>query len=516
MRGLRKQGGGRLLGVGLLRDRGVVQELVVGPGGIESVGEGITFAYPEDDLSALSTALAEAIRKGGWRRLRVGVAIAAHWCNHWICSLPPVKPQHLPLLVQREVAARVGEGVLPTWGYEVHATAEGGPSNVVVTTADAAVVAAAEAGILAARCTPVCATTTQVAGLARLRLPDQLEGLGGVAQITIGRHDTGFVVFDEGRLLFSRTLMRGIEPETDPDGRTVPTGGEQAQLERLAVEIQRSALYVKRESRRPIELAIMGGIPRTWEWVKQQMRELLDLPLGWETLPPDQAVEGRCEESLRLIARGAALATLLPSTLDLFPKRTVDERHPRAGLAAVAAAALLWVGAGVVGGPRIVDLNHRLAANQAAMAKAVARREAIERQVEPDYQRLVSARNEIDRYLKTVVHRRRGPDPAELLTLLGRVAADDALLLGCRLERGDHGWGCTVDGAVVAASQAEAAAVYERFLRRVEVLPGVDLHLSSRQRVPPDVGGSGHLTLTSASTTYPFEVKLSVGDGGGV
>lgn len=516
MSGRRVQGGGRRLGVGLLRDRGVVQEVVVGRDGIESVGRGIVFAYPEDDLPALSTALAEAIREGGWRRLRVGVAVAAHWCDHWICTLPPVKKHHLPLLVQREVAARVGEGALPTWGYEVHATTAGKPADVVVTTADAAVIGAAEAAILAARCVPACATTTQVAGLARLRLPDQLDGLGVVAQITIGRHNTGFVVFDEGRLLFSRTLMRGIEPDDEPEGRTVPTDGERAQLERLAVEIKRSALYVKRESRRPIELAIMGGIPRTWEWVKQQMGDLFDLPLGWETLPLDQSVQGRCEESLRLIARGAALASLLPPTLDLFPKRTVDERHPRAGLAAVAAALLLWVGAGVVGVGQFVDLNHRLTADQAARTEAVARREQFDRQVEPDYQRLVGARGEIDRYLKTVVHRRQGPDPAELLALLGKAASSDALLLGCRLERGDNGWGCLLDGTVVAASQGEAAVAYERFLRRIEKLPGVALRLSSRQRVPPDVGGSGHLSLTGASTTYPFEVRLSLADGGGV
>jgi len=494
----------------------VVQEVVVGPGGIEAVGEGITFAYPEDDLSALSAGLTEAIRKGRWRRRRVGVAIAAHWCDHWICSLPPVKPHHLPLLVQREVAARVGDGPLPTWGYEVHAADAGGPSTVVVTTADAAVVAAAEAGIVAARCTPVCATTTQVAGLARLRNPDQLDGLGVVAQITIGRHETGFVVFDEGRLLFSRTLMRGVEPESDPDGRTDPTEVEQAQLERLAVEIQRTVLYVKREIRRPIELAIMGGIPRTWQWVKGRMCDFLDLPMGWETLPLDQAVAGRCEESLRLIARGAALTTCMTSTLDLFPRRTVDERHPRAGMAAAAAALLLWLGAGALGVPRMVDVNHRLMVNEQARTAAAARRDAIDRRVEPDYQRLVAARGEIDRYLKTVVHRRRGPDPAALLALLGRVAARDALLLGCRLERGADGWGCTLDGAVVAVSQEAAAVAYERFLRRMEGLPGVDLRLSSRQRVPPDVGRRGRLSLAGASTTYPFEVRLSLGDGDGV
>jgi len=494
----------------------VVQEVVVGPGGIETVREGVTFAYPEDDLPALSTALTEAIRKGRWRRQRVGVAVAAHWCDHWICTLPPVKAHHLPLLVQREVAARVGEGVFPTWGYEVHAAAEGTPSTVVVTTAEAAVVMAAEAGIRAAHCTPVCATTTQVAGLARLRRPDQLEGLGVVAQITIGRHETGFVVFDEGRLVFSRTLMRGIEPDDEPDGRTEPTEGEQVQLERLAVEVQRTVLYVKREIRRPIELAIMGGIPRSWEWVKVQLRELLDLPLGWETLPLNQAVAGRCEESLRLIARGAALTTCMAESLNLFPRRTVDERHPRAGTAAVAAGLLLWLGAGAVGVPRILAVNHRLTVNAQARAEATARREAIGQRVEPDYQRLVAARGEIDRYLKTVVHRRRGPDPAELLALLGGVVAHDALLLGCRLERGVDGWGCTLDGAVVAASPGEAAAAYERFLRRIEGLSGVDLHLSSRQRVPPDVGRRGRLSLAGGSTTYPFELRLSLADGDGV
>jgi len=500
--------------VGLLRDRGVVQEVVVGQGGIETVGKGITFAYPEDDLPALSAALAGAIYNGGWRRRRVAVAIAAHWCDHWICTLPPVKPQHLPMLVQHEVVARVGEGEMPTWGYEVHAADVGGTCTVVVTTADAAVVGAAEAGIRTAQCTPVCATTTQVSGLARLRRPDQLEGLGVVAQITIGRHETGFVVFDEGRLVFSRTLMRGVEPDDEPDGRTAATEGEQAQLERLVVEVQRSVLYVKRETRRPIELAIMGGIPRTWEWVKRSLRELLDLPLGWETLPLDQSVAGRCEESLRLIARGAALTTCMAESLDLFPKRTVDERHPRAGTAAVAAGLLLWLAAGAVGGPRILAVNHRLAANTQAQAEAIARRDAIAQRVEPDYQRLVTARGEIDRYLKTVVHRRQGPDPAELLELLGRTVAHDALLLGCRLERGVDGWGCTLDGAVVAASPDEAAAAYERFLHRIEGLSGMALHLSSRQRVPPDVGRRGRLRTAGGSTTYPFEVRLSLGDRG--
>jgi len=210
------------------------------------------------------------------------------------------------------------------------------------------------------------------------------------------------------------------------------------------------------------------------------------------------------------------LATGLAPTLDLFPKRTIDERYPRLGVAAVAAALLLWLVAGVVGAPRILDLHHRVVANTEARRAAVARREQIARRVEPDYQRLVAARGEIDRYLQTVVHRRLGPDPAELLTLLSRVAGHDALLLGCHLERGDGGWRGTVDGAVVAASQAAAAVAYERFLHRMEGLPGIDLHLSSRQRVPPDVGRQGHLRLTGSSTTYPFEVRLSFHDGGAV
>ncbi len=507
------RGGRRLLGVGLLRDRGVVQELGVGEEGITWVGEGVTFAFPQDDLEGLSDALVAAIRRGGWRRRRVAVAIAAHWCDHWICELPPVKPRHLPLLVQREVVARIGDGPRVTWGYEAHPVATRGASTVVVTTAEAEVVAATEAGIRAARCIPACATTTQIAGLARLRQPDQLAGLGLVAQITIGRHETGFVVFEEGRLLFSRTLMRGIEPESDPEGRTTFSDGEGVQIERLAVEIQRSLLYVKREIRRPVELAIMGGIPRTWVWVKEQMGERLDLPLGWETLPPAQAVAGRCEESLRLIARGAALATCLAPSLDLFPRRTVDERHPYAGLAAVAAALALWVTAGGVGAAHITDLHQRLEANRRGRAQAVAQREEIARRVEPDYRRLLVARGEIDRYLKTVQGRRAGPDPATLLALLGRAVAEDTLLLGCRIERGHEGWNCTLDGAVVAGGRRAAVVEYERFLRRLERLPGVTLHLSSRQRVPPDLGRGGRLRLVNTSATYPFELRLTLSDG---
>jgi len=498
-----------------MRDRGVVQEVVVGRGGIESVGEGIPFAYPEDDLPALVAALASAIHQGRWRGRRVAVAIAAHWCDHWIATLPPVKERHLPLLVQREVVAHVGEGALPTWGYEVHPASAAGPSTVVVTSADGAVIAAAEAAIRTARCVPVCATTSQIAGLARLRHPDQLDGLGVVVQITIGRHETGFVVFEEGRLLFSRTLMRGLEPEGDPEGRSVATAGEQAQLEQLALEIQRSILYVKREIRRPLELAIMGGIPRSWEWVKEQMRLLVDLPLGWETLPLDQSVAGRCEESLRLIARGGALTTCLSPTLNLFPKRTVDERHPRAGMALAAAALLVWLAA-AAGIPRIVELHHRLAADGEARARAATQRTAIAARVEPDYPRLVAARAEIERYLKTMVGRRQGPDPAEALARLGVVAAADTLLLAARLERSAHGWTGTLDGAVIAANGRDAAAAYERLLGRLEQMPGVTLNLSSRQRVPPEVGGQGSLRLAGESTTYPFELRLSFANGDGV
>jgi len=503
-----------LLGVGLVRDRGVVQEVVVGSGGVESVGEAITFAYPEGDLPALSASLAGAIRKGRWRHRRVAVALGSLWCDHWICDLPPVKVRHLPLLVQREVVARIGEGALPTWGYEVCAADAGGPCTVVVTSADAAVVAAIEAGILAARCTPVCATTTQVAGLARLRQPDQLAGLGVVAQIILGPHETDFVVFDEGRLLFSRTLMRGIEPDDDPDGRSEPSEQERAQLERLAVEIQRSVLYVKREIRHPIELAIMGGVPRTWEWVKASMRELIELPMGWETLPLDQAVAGRCEESLRLLARGAALATLLPATLDLFPQRSVDERHPYAGVAVVASTLLLWAAAGVTAGFHLHDLGTRLAEDGRARAAAVTRRQSFAARVEPDYGRLTAARGEIDRFLAVINRYGTGPRAAWLLTLLSHTVGPDTVLLNCHLERTADGWQCLVDGALTAPSREAAAAAYEALLKRIETMPGVGLQLSSRKRVPPDLGHRGPLEVTGS--TYPFELHLRLGPGGTV
>ncbi|RMF86920.1 MAG: hypothetical protein D6739_02465, partial [Nitrospirae bacterium] len=362
--------GRRFLGLALLRDRGLVQEVVAGPDGVRSEGRSAGFRLdPEAGPGAMGAALAACLSEGRWRSRRVAAAVASHHCDHWQCELPPLKGRALGRLVAREVAARAEAGPPPAWGYEACEASGDGRKPVVVTTVDPEVAAAVEAGIRGAGFRPEGLVTSQVAGLARLRVPDQLEGLGVVAQVTFGRHETAFVALEEGRLLFSRTLQRGIEPEAEPEGRQGPTPAEVEQIERLATEIRRTLLYVKRELRRPVEMAVLGGVPRSWEWFKEEMRRRLDLPLGWESLPPGSGAADRCEESLRLLARGAVLALFLPRTLDLLPERTFDERHPRAGLAAAAAGLLLWAGAGWLGYGHLSRIRAALGADGAARAR---------------------------------------------------------------------------------------------------------------------------------------------------
>jgi hypothetical protein len=296
-------------------------------------------------------------------------------------------------------------------------------------------------------------------------------------------------------------------------------GGRDA-LERVATEIQRTSLYVKREMRRPIELMVIGGIPRGWPEARTLLADHLPIPLAWEGVPADALPVDEPHEYLYLSGEGLATAGSLPAEIDLFPRLSLEERHPRLGVVAMAAGVVLWLAAGgfglLHGGG---ELAAPLSGAATRLAEARGTQARVAATVNSDFERLQGLRREIHRYVAGVGEGSAAPAPEEVLALLSRVIPADTVLLDCSLERQGIVWRCTLQGAVVAADRGGAARVYEALLRHLEAAPEVTLQVSGRQRVPPPTSGRGELKVVDSDAgpaAYPFELRCllhGVGEG---
>lgn len=500
------------LSVVVTAGRGIVVEVEHGDGGLR-LRRAAPFLFDEEDLTTLQTSLCQALTAGGWRGHQVAFGLGGDWVRQGVVELPSLPKAKLDPLLAHEAAALAGgtAEAAPitgyTWGSQRCPSATG-THHVLLAVADRQLIGAVTSAAANAGFVPVWATTLEVAGLQRLMRDDAIVEAGMVAQITVDAEETSFFVFESERLVFNRTLLRGFQPDEDAQGDLPPE--DRVALERLAQELQRTTLYVKREMRQAIELLVIGGIPRAASAARQLLAEHLRLPIAWESLPPDGLQAEGTAEALYLAALGVALSDGYPEGLDLLPRRSFDERHPSVGWLAVAAGMLLWAGAAMWAAPRVAAVRDRMEAAGTDLAALAARSQVAAESIDARYQRLQSDREEITHYLQVLDRSRGGLTPTAAMAALGEGLPRDVVLLDCLLERDGNGWQCTLRGAVVAEDRVAAARVYEGLLRHLEDSPYVTAEVTGRDRVPPSSSRAGRVALIKdrgGGSVYPFELS---------
>ena len=508
---VRRQRSAYHLSVVVTRGRGLIAELEIGARGPRPV-RAVPFLFAKDDWQSLRAALHDAVRGGGWRARQVSFALGGDGVRHGVVEVPLLPNSKLDRLLTHEAAALAGatEEAAPitgyTWGYHRYPSA-GGAQQVLLALADRQLVDAAVAAVVDAGLMPARATTIEIAGLQRLLRDDVFAESGLVAHVAVDDEETSFTVFDGERLVFNRALLRGFRPMGGASGTVGPE--ERAALERLALELQRTTLYIKREMRRPVELMVIGGIPRAAQAAREVIAEHLRLPLAWESLPPEGMQAEAAAEVLYLAAVGAALSGRSIVTIDLLPHRSFDERHPWVGWEAVAAGVALWVGAGAWVGGELAALRGQTTVAAARLAGLQERYQPTSRVIDGAYRELQDRRAEIDRYLRAAGPSHAPLTPTAAMAILGAGLPGDVVLLDCLLERVGQAWWCTLRGALVVASRAAAERSYQNLLTHLERSPYVTLEITGRERVPPTSGRAGKVNLArdvDGGSIYPFEI----------
>lgn len=520
-RGVRRHRAMPPLSVVVAAGRGLVVEIEHGEAGLRP-RRAAPFSFAKEDLGTLQSALRQVLAAGGWRGRQVAFGLSGDWIRQGVVEVPALPKAKLDPVLAHEAAALAGvtDDAAPitgyTWGYQCYPSATR-TRHVLLAVADRQLIAAVTAAAANAGFTPVRATTLDLAGLRRLMQHDAMVGGGMVAQVAVDAEETSFCVFEGERLVFHRILLRGFRSRESESGDLGPE--ERLALQRLSQELQRTALYVKRETRQAIDLLVIGGIPRAAAAARQVLAEHLRLPVAWESLPPDGLQAEDASEVLYLAALGVALPGGCPESLDLLPRRSFDERHPSVGWLAVAAGVLLWAGAAMWAAPRLATAGDRTDAVAAEVAALMVRAQPAVHTVDARYQRLQGEREEIAHYLQALERGHRGLTPTAAMAVLGDGLPRDVVLLDGLLEMDRDGWRCALRGAVVAGDRGAAARAYEGLLGHLEGSHYVHVKMANRERIPPTSSHSGQVALVRDSrggSLHPFELtcRLVVPEGG--
>jgi hypothetical protein len=490
--------------------RGLVVELTADASGPRPV-QAAPFLFDRGDWGSLGAALDDVVRDRGWRSRRVSLAIGGDVVRHKMVEMPWVPRRQMDRLLSHEAALLAGdtEDAAPitgyTWGRHCYPSS-GGAQHVLLALVerqlvDAVSTAVGDAGLVLER-----ATTIEIAGLQRLLVHDALPD-GLVAHVAVDEEETSFTAFDNGRLVFNRVLLRGFRSMSLPSGEVASP--DRSTLERLAQELQRSALYVKRETRRPVELMIIGGIPRAGQAARETLAACLHIPIAWESLPPEGLQADGTAETLYLAAIGATVPRSFAVNVDLLPSHSFDERHPWVGWGAVAAGLVIWAAAGAWGGVEIAALRSEIAARATQVDHLEESCRPTSQSIDTAYRDLCDRRAEIERYLQAAARCHDSLSPGAVMAIVSDGLPADAVFLDCLLERVGRAWRCALSGAVIADSRTAADATYRRLLAHLVDSPYVTVGVKGWERVPPSTGRTGRLELVrdgNNRSVYPFEL----------